>query len=249
VCVGATVISRFSLYGCSNLQQYKHVNPDKKIEIKNVKNNRHTRMSAQFTHDLELLLPIFKTRKDPVVYYLKKHFQENIHFICYRDTAQRVNRYGGSSKQIFMLTQETFELIENTYNLKHRYVTKINSTTNHVNSIMMSIENASIGFICNCIDGVIEHKRQFKVDKYFVDLYLPKINVVIECDELNHRSYDQEEEKTRETFITETLDEVPSSMQPKVAFLKCKFIRFNPTSPNFDLSTIINHILKLSLKK
>lgn len=56
--------------------------------------------------------------------------------------------------------------------------------------------------------------REYKVEKYRVDLYFPKYKLAVECDENNHQNYEILGEKLRELYIKEKL--------------KCSFIRFNP---------------------
>lgn len=141
------------------------------------------------------------------------------------------NKQGGHNFEEIGITKEVFDLIKNTYNLKHRYVSKLQSLT-IVNPILMSVESGTIGFIENCLKDIIEVKRQYKlVGPYFVDCYIPKLNIVIECDEHGHSCYNKSNEILRETFIKKTIG--------------CDFIRFNPDDECFDLSIIINKILKM----
>ena len=95
----------------------------------------------------------------------------------------------------------------------------------------MSIENATIGFLCDTLDNIVEYKRQYAVGKYFVDLYIPKYKIIVECDEFGHHGYKKEDETLRENFIIKELN--------------CKFIRFNPCSTEFQLSELLNSILKI----
>jgi hypothetical protein len=57
------------------------------------------------------------------------------------------------------------KIIKNTYNLKYRYLTKINDNSIHVN-ILMNIENQTIGFIENSFKNVIDVIRQYSFGKY-----------------------------------------------------------------------------------
>ena len=95
----------------------------------------------------------------------------------------------------------------------------------------MTLENSTIGFLCNCLKNITQVYRQYKVGLYYVDLFIPIINIVIECDEEGHNDRNKNDEKTREEFIINELD--------------CEFIRFNPNDKSFDLSEIINKILIL----
>jgi very-short-patch-repair endonuclease len=80
--------------------------------------------------------------------------------------------------------------------------------------------------ICTSFKGEI-FLDQYPVDRYFIDMYMPKYKIAIECDE-NHR--DKEADKNRETDIIRKLD--------------CKFIRFNPHEKDFNIFTVINQIFR-----
>lgn len=73
--------------------------------------------------------------------------------------------------------------------------------------------------------------REYKIGKYRVDAYMPKYKIAIECDENNHRNYDNDKEREREEYIKNELD--------------CSFVRYNPTEPNFDIFELINQIFVL----
>lgn len=51
----------------------------------------------------------------------------------------------------------------------------------------------------------IESQCQYYIDEYAVDFYIPEYNIVVEYDEDDHRSYDQEKEKIRQDYITRKL--------------------------------------------
>ncbi|NDC95020.1 DUF559 domain-containing protein [bacterium] len=180
----------------------------------------------EFSQNIEDLVCLLQARKDSVKRYLKTHFKENVHFIVTKSRTYTVGR----NKEDILLTKETFDLIQSTYNLKNRYITKVKDTT-IVNPIIMSLENSTIGFIVECLGDITQKKRQFKVGHYFVDLYLPDCNIVVECDENGHNNYNCENEILREKYISEILG--------------CTFIRFNPNQNNFSLSSIVYKIFKL----
>jgi very-short-patch-repair endonuclease len=91
----------------------------------------------------------------------------------------------------------------------------------------MCVENQTIGFIENSFSEILNTKRQFKFDKYKVDLFFPEYNLVIECDENNHDDRDKEQEKIREDYIKS---------------LGNKIIRYNPNIILFDLSNVLREI-------
>ena len=92
----------------------------------------------------------------------------------------------------------------------------------------------TIGFIENSFSEIFNTKRQFKFDKYKVDLFFPEYNLVIECDENNHDDRNQIEEKIREEFMLS---------------LGNTIIRFNPNDSKFDLSLVLREINKVLFSK
>jgi very-short-patch-repair endonuclease len=81
----------------------------------------------------------------------------------------------------------------------------------------------------------VEKYTQFKVGTYRVDMYMEDYDLVIECDEYNHRDRDPQKEKQREEFIKLELN--------------CEFIRFNPDKKNFSIFEVIASIHKFILEK
>lgn len=67
------------------------------------------------------------------------------------------------------------------------------------------------------------------VGPYRIDLYLPTLNIAVECDELDHTRYDASEEAERQAFIERALG--------------CRFIRYNPQAAGFNVGSVINRIL------
>jgi hypothetical protein len=163
------------------------------------------------------------------VKFLVKNFRENVHYVISKNIYEKGKR-GGQNKINYMLTKETLELVTNTYNLKHRYIRKIGNSQ-HVN-IIMSLENQTIGFIENSfrytIDVIREKSFLNGVNRYFVDLYFPSFNFIIECDEDNHQDRDIINEKLRENYL-----------------LSLGKIRFNPNDKLFDLSLVFQEIIKI----
>lgn len=79
-----------------------------------------------------------------------------------------------------------------------------------------------------------EPHLQYKVDKYYIDLYLKKINIAIECDENNHKHFKKDDEHTREEIIKKILN--------------CKIIRYNPDDDNFNINHVIKNIVNTLIK-
>lgn len=186
--------------------------------------------NIEFTKSLDELLDIFKgSQKIRIVEFLKNNFKENIHFI--KSNENKKEGRGGHNKINYLLTDETFELIKNSFNLKHRYLTKINDNIKHVN-LLMSLENQTIGFIENSFKDILKIKRQKSFGAYRVDLYFYDYKLIIECDEKNHSDRNEDYEKKREEYLI-SLENI--------------IIRYNPNHKNFDLSLVIREINKIIL--
>lgn len=73
--------------------------------------------------------------------------------------------------------------------------------------------------------------HQQPLEDYYIDLYLKKINLVIECDENGHKDRKKGTEIERENFIKNKLS--------------CKFYRYNPDIENFNINHTIADIISL----
>lgn len=182
----------------------------------------------KFIKNLEELLKIFDSQKVRLVEFLKNNFKENIHYIITKAHVHKKLGNGGHNKINYLLTEETYNLVKNSFNLKHRYLTKINDNCNHIN-LLMSLENQTIGFIENCFKGIYPLKRQKIFGSYKVDLYFFDFDLIIECDENNHNDRNQIYEMDRELFLLSN---------------KKNIIRYDPNHKKFELSIIIREILK-----
>jgi len=183
---------------------------------------------CEFSRNLDELLHLSK--KYNIVHHLKKNYKENIHYIITNfdfTTLDKKEKRGGHNKIIYMLTEEAFELLKNTFNLRNRYIVNISDNVKCINNIGMCIENQTIGFIENAYSGILNVKRQYIIGKYRVDLYFIDYKLVIECDENNHDDRDPIQEKNRENYITS---------------LGNTIIRFNPNESEFDLSNVLRDI-------
>ncbi len=187
-----------------------------------------------YTKSLDNLMPLFITsRKDHITKFLTKNFKENIHYIKFKNAITTKKGGCGKNRIEYLLTEETFELVKNSFNLKHRYITKIGNSQNI--NIIMSLENQTIGFIDNIFKNIIDTKRQQSFNGcYMVDLYFPEYKLVIECDENNHEDRNFEDERKREKYILS---------------LGNTMIRFNPNDKLFDLSIVINRINQILFNK
>jgi very-short-patch-repair endonuclease len=192
-----------------------------------------------FNRNIEELVGALDVKsKDNLVRNLKKNYQKNIQYIINQPVFLQQNegdkKRGGQNKLDFMLTEKTFELLKNSYNLRNRYLTQITDNTPVINSINMCIENQTIGFIANSFKNIFNVKRQYKIGNYNVDLYFIDHKLVVECDENNHYDRNQTDELIRENFIKSFSN---------------KIIRFNPNAKNFDLSNVLQEIHSIIYKQ
>jgi hypothetical protein len=130
----------------------------------------------EFTHNLEDLLNDFNTSKHSLVRYLQKHFIEDVNFKRMKCAPQ--NQNGGQNKITILLTSDTYNLCKTSYNLKNRY-TPLLQNMEQVRTIM-TLENQTIGFIMTAYKGIAEMIRQKRFENYYVDLYFPEHQLVVE---------------------------------------------------------------------
>lgn len=186
----------------------------------------------QFTKNADELVDFFGSQKCSLIRYLKKNFTKGVHYIEEINKTQ-VSKHGGHNRIFFLLTEYTFTLIKNTYNLKNRYIKKINENCGQVN-VVMAIEAQTIGFIENSLSSALRLKRQKHVGPYYIDLYFEDYNIALECDENDHKDRNLIDEKVRENFF----------LQQNITI-----VRYNPNCENFDLSNVIRVIMQLIFYK
>ena len=76
-----------------------------------------------------------------------------------------------------------------------------------------------------------EPELNYRIDNYYIDLYLKKSKIAIECDERGHNDRNKKKEIERENYLKEKLE--------------CKFYRFNPDDKNFKFNNVIKEIIYL----
>lgn len=175
-----------------------------------------------FTYNCETFAIENNIRKDRVVRFMKKHFRQNIHYIEWTTNVSRKQTQGGRPKKDYLLTETAYKLLAESYNKQNRFCPLTQKIT------IMSLENQTIGFITACLQNIYTCERQKTVGKYKVDLCIND-SLIVECDEWGHADRNQEYENCREDFLKQRGYHV---------------VRFNPNEENFDLSIIINTLLK-----
>jgi very-short-patch-repair endonuclease len=185
-----------------------------------------------FTKNIDELVDVFNSQKVCLTTFVRKNFKDGIHFIEQKQT-EKLNYRGGHNRIHMMLTEDTYNLVKNTYNLKNRYIKKINENCGHVN-VVMCIETQTIGFIENSFSEALRLTRQKRFGTYYIDLYFEDYNLAIECDENDHKGRDITYEYTREQYLLEQ---------------NITILRYNPNDKNFDLSDILRKITKVLFTK
>ena len=74
---------------------------------------------------------------------------------------------------------------------------------------------------------------QFKVGRYYLDLYFPEYKIVVECDENGHADRKPGDEINRMDFVNEKLELTDDN-----------WIRYNPDEYDFDISKVIGRIYR-----
>ena len=185
-----------------------------------------------FTKNIDELVDVFNSQKVCLTTFVKKNFKDGIHFIEQKQN-EKLNHRGGHNRIHMLLTEDAFVLVKNTYNLKNRYIKKINENCGHVN-VVMCIETQTIGFIENSFSEALRLTRQKRFGTYYIDLYFEDYNLAIECDENDHKDRDITYERTREQYLLEQ---------------NITILRYNPNDKNFDLSDVLRKITKVLFNK
>lgn len=110
----------------------------------------------------------------------------------------------------------------------------------HGSNILPKEEHYYIDIIECSIQKLDIPKKHFKVEiidkDLFIDLYLQNTKIAIECDEHDH-------------YIQENLDELLRREEAIVKKLGCRFLRFDPHAPDFNVGEFINVIFHIISNK
>lgn len=91
-----------------------------------------------------------------------------------------------------------------------------------------SVEGDTIAKIMSTFCGE-EMVPQYAVNNYRIDLYFPKYQIAVECDEEHHKRYKAKDEE-REAYIKQKLG--------------CTFVRYEPHDENFQMEAVCNRIFR-----
>jgi very-short-patch-repair endonuclease/Mor family transcriptional regulator len=100
-------------------------------------------------------------------------------------------------------------------------------TTNHK---CLSKEQQTLSIITNTFKTE-KFEDQFKVGRYYLDLYFPEYKIVVECDENGHADRKPDDERKRMDYVNE-----------KLGLTDDNWVRFNPDEKNFDISKVTGKI-------
>lgn len=182
----------------------------------------------EFTRDLEELVCHFKSQKVQLTLHLERNYRENIHYTKspLKIVHETKKQNGGQNKIVYMLTEDAFELLKNSFKLRSKYIVDMADNVKCV-KFPMCIEGQTIGFIENAYRRLRAMSRQFQIGPYFADLCFTDDLIVVECDEYGHRDRSVADELAREDFMKNQ---------------GYAIIRYNPNEPGFDLSDVLNRI-------
>ena len=104
------------------------------------------------------------------------------------------------------------------------YIIPIPISTRDESLFIDSLEDSLEGF------GIPKGIKQYQVGNYRIDYYIPNLNIAIEFDENNHKSYTYEQQELRELIISKELG--------------CKFIRVSDSnSVEYNIGYVLNNII------
>ena len=181
------------------------------------------------------------------------------YFECNYSTIEAIKRrYLIKDTDYISIESNEFDYYRNKYNIrignKARKITLINKTglikiilklrdnkvarniKNKVNMQDMKITRKEISFLDELEEALrpfnIKGIRQYKVDNYRIDYYIPELNIAIEYDENDHIGYTYEQQGYRQVYIENRIG--------------CTFIRLSDKNSNaYNIGLTIKEIIKI----
>ena len=98
------------------------------------------------------------------------------------------------------------------------------------NQKCLSKEQQTLSIITNTFKTE-KFEDQFKVGRYYLDLYFPDYKIVVECDENGHADRKPADERKRMDYVNE-----------KLGLTDDNWVRFNPDAKDFDISKVTGKI-------
>jgi very-short-patch-repair endonuclease len=182
------------------------------------------------TFNIETICEKYKVRKGNI-----KRMIQNMGFTLNTDyfisKPNRFNKtYGGQNKENVMVTKQVFDQLDYKYAMVSRNMNACFDIKLEYVKRYMPKETEILGFIYEALSPLFDVRKQYKVDSYYIDMYIVDTKLAIECDEHNHDERDPLYEQKRQDQIQQTLT--------------CKFIRFNPDDKSFRLAELMSIILQ-----
>ena len=149
---------------------------------------------TDFTHSLDNLISILKAKKDKIKKCLKQHFKIDVHYIIQKNNI--LKKHGGHNKETILLKEDVYELILNTYNLKNRYITKVNNMNivcNIVQYTLISILANNLYNIDDLIKYVVNKNSNIVDNSIYLQSYienlLKTVNELWNCNGEKDRNF------------------------------------------------------------
>lgn len=98
------------------------------------------------------------------------------------------------------------------------------------NIVRRYIEEDTLHPVC-IVFSHLKPIKHFPVGQYYIDLYFPSHRIGLECDEMDHISYDATHEMARQEYV---------ELQ-----LSCRLLRYNPHADDFCVFTLMNTLLQI----
>jgi very-short-patch-repair endonuclease len=196
------------------------VTPDNQLSILDIFNVLAYKKSTQnsYRQKLKHVLDIHPEFKQNVVCYTFSESKSKMPVVNMNNVRELITYYVRTSK---MPTFRKSELMKACgIDVANLYL-KRSTEHEHVELLSLAFKSCSPQY-------------QYAVGKYRIDLYLEKVNIAVECDEYNHRSYDSQDERVRNDYISKELH--------------CHWIRYNPYMKGFHIGNVVNAIFEKIMK-
>lgn len=179
----------------------------------------------------KVILPLFRKRPQMLAYLRKNFVQDSDYsYVRHQQSKKCIIKITPSTAGIIAIRKQhripNREAIQNALSL----ITGAGASV----TIKSNIEFDTISVLETAF-SMFDPARQFRVQTYRVDLYLRKLNVCVECDENGHASYSDGSETRRQRHIK--------------SHLRCRFVRYNPNDPEFNIGDVIRQILSIASKR
>lgn len=185
-------------------------------------------IDKNFIYDLDEIN--ISSRKQCIVYFIKKNMKENINYIIDKEyyKTNQTCRLGGRNKVRYLLNKSSYDLLLNTYNFR------IKTILDKECRILLPIETRSINIIILTFKDIFTFEKQKIIKNYRIDLLIVEPKIIVECDEFAHKDRDIEYEEERDKCLISN---------------DYTIVRYNPNTEDFNITMVLNTINKIIIKK